>query len=139
MGKFSSRGSPLSRYSAATKCAFPSRMKEFASFEKARCAGMIERGTRPKHAELLIHLFVSDAVIIRDAAARSLTQLIEDLARAGIRKELFLTQTSRQLAVDPGIGTRISRRIHGLRDMNHAAFQVARHAFLFFLHTARQH
>src|SRR5262249_56852401 len=59
---------------------FAIRMKESPVFKQARRPWMIQRGTRPKHALLLIDLFIGDAVVIGDTALGSAAQLLEYLS-----------------------------------------------------------
>ena len=114
-------------------------MEELPAFEQPRRAGMIERGTRPEDAHLLVDLLVGDAVVIGDAAARGLAQFLEDLARFVEREVLAAAQAARQIADDLRIGARIAGRIHGLLNMDHAPLHVAGDALLFFLQAAGQH
>src|SRR5438876_7098937 len=100
---------------------------------------MLERRARPENTKLLIDLFVRDAVIIGDAAARGLTQLIEDFARRRIRKEFFLTQPPRQLAIYPAIGACVAGWVNGFRDVDDPPLQAAGDPFLFLLQTSGEH
>ena len=59
------------------------RIEGHAAFEQSWRTGVIEFGAWPEYAELFVDSFVGDAVVVGDAAARGLAQLIEEF-RASI-------------------------------------------------------
>ena len=46
---------------------------------------------------------------------------------------LTVAETTRQITNDLGIDARLAGRCNGLLNVNHAAFDIARHAFFFLL------
>src|ERR1051326_8933371 len=97
---------------------------------------MVERGTGPENALLIIDLFVGNAVIVRQSSTRSEAQFIENLARLAKRKELAPSETPRQFADDFRIRARIGRRVHGFLDMDYARFHAGGYALFFLLQAA---
>src|SRR5215472_11934604 len=121
------------------KAMFAIRMKRAAVLEEAGSSRMVERRARPKHPHVFVDLLVSDAIVVGMSAARRFPQLVVNLARRAVWKELFLAETLGDFAVDPTVASGVSGRIDGFPDVNDTAFGRTADSFLFFLETAGQH
>src|SRR5215475_2307757 len=55
------------------------RMERPAIFEQTRRARMVEGRAGPKHAHVLVNLFVSNAIVVRVSAARCFPQFFVNL------------------------------------------------------------
>ena len=71
---------------------FAVRMSKLAAFVETRGAGVVQCGTRPEDAVVLINLVSRHPVVVGDASFRSHAQFVEDLARASVVKLVPLAE-----------------------------------------------
>ena len=118
---------------------FAVAMERLQVLEQSRRSGMFQRWARPEHAQLTVNFFVSDAVVIRVAAARGLAQLVKNGARAFVIEKSLLSEPPGQVAINCPVRARVARRINHLLDVQHAALDIRHHAFVLLLQAAGQH
>ena len=111
-------------------------MKESSTLKQPRRSRMIFGWARPEHAHFPVESFVGDAIVVRRTATRCFSQLRKDFPRMSKRKVPAVVNTSRQVTDDLRIDARVTRRCNGLSNVNHAAFDIARHTFFFLLQAA---
>src|SRR5215472_10364718 len=115
------------------------RMEESPVHKQARRPRMIQRGTWPKHALLLIDLFIGDAVVIGDAALGGASQLLEYFAGLAEGKVFASAEEAGQIADDLGIPPRVAGRVDRLLNMDHARLHARGDALFFLLKAAGQY
>ena len=84
----------------------------------------------------LIHSLVGNAVVVGHAAARSDSQLLENVSGILEWKELPATEPVRQIDDDVGVSSRIAWRIDALLPMNDATFGTATKPIFFLMEAA---
>src|SRR5262249_36736869 len=94
--------------------------------------------TWPEHAHSLVHLFISDAVVVCDPASRSFPQFLQDLGGRAVRKKPALIQPTRKVAENVAVLAGIARRGDHLPNVHDATFGGAAPPLLFFLQATGQ-
>jgi hypothetical protein len=93
----------------------------------------------PEHAERAVELLVGDSVVVRDAAAGGLAELVEDLARGSCTGRTLLAQPPCEVAVDRPVVARAGRRRTACWMCTTRPSAGADDALLLLLQAARQH
>src|SRR5262245_7928116 len=118
-----------------------------SALEEPRGAWMVNRRARfrifavagPEDAHLPLDLFVGDARVVRDTAFAGDAQFVENLARAAEGEAARPTQRGRQVLNDAPVLPGLARTLHGLVDLDDAAFDLRDGPFILFVQAARQH
>jgi hypothetical protein len=110
-----------------------------ARLEQARGSGMGFVRARPEDAVRGLDLLVRDPRIVRDAAFRGHTQLVEDLARAREREPALPSERARDVLDDLPIRARVAGGLDRLPDADDAPFGGRDRPFVLLVERARQH
>ena len=81
---------------------------EFAIFPQARRAWMIEAGTRPEDAHVVLDLLVGDAVVVGGAALRRDAQLVENFLAEVLKAKCFAAPRRRASSMMISVSVRAS-------------------------------
>src|SRR5262245_13432984 len=93
----------------------------------------------PEDAHLSLDLFVRNARVVRDASFAGDPQFVEDLARAAEGEAARPAQRTRQILDDAPVLPCLARALHGLVDLDHAAFDLRDGPFVLFMQAPGQH
>src|SRR4051812_11700022 len=98
--------------------------------EQPRRPRVIERGTRPVHTVAPLDASVADPSVVRDAAARRASQLVEDRLRAGLRELFPMTESPSKLRQYFDVGPHAVWRLDRSPPHQHPSLQVCERTVL---------
>ncbi len=103
---------------------------EPAAFEEPRGAGMVLGRAGPEHAQLALDAFPRDPVVVGAATLGRDAQLLEDLLGGGVREVPALAEPGGDVAEDVPVEPRIAWRLLRRVELDHAALDARRRAFV---------